>query len=44
MKQLVYLVFMSNKTNDLQELIQSFLNLFLCKPEDQQYVLYVEYN
>ena len=42
MKQLLYLVFMSNKTNELQEWIQSLLNLILCNPEIQQYVLNVE--
>jgi len=44
MKQLEHLVFMSNKTNGLQELIQSLLDFILCAPEHQQYVLNIECN
>ena len=44
MKHFVYLIFMSNKTIDLQELIQSLLNLILFKPEYQQYILIIECN
>jgi len=44
MKHFVYLIFMSNKTNDLQELIQSLLNLILFTSEYQQYVLVIECN